>query len=210
MDAVVVIPWRSSGVDRLRNLRLVLDHLSSVLPEYPVLLSDDPSFEGFSRAGARNAGVMTASRIGARAVVVCDADTLVEASPVRAAVDSCSDGVLHLPFTECHLLNSSGVTSEVVGEATGGVLVLEVESWFAAGGQDTRFVGWGFEDIAFRVSADTLLGPTVRHPGRIKCLHHKSDRNPYSDSYLSGLDRCNSYTDARWDRNSVLKIQGRL
>jgi len=62
--------------------------------------------------------------------------------------------------------------------STGGVLVIRPDAWALAGGMDERFTGWGCEDSAFLAAADTLLGPSVRHPAQIVHLWHPTADTP--------------------------------
>lgn len=205
-DVVVVIPWRHNDEHRLRALRQVHAHFERTLPGAPVLLADDPLYDRFNVAAARNAGVRLASQLGARAVVVCDADTLVEPGPLHAAIVGCADGLLHLPFTECQLLNRAGLLVERKTNSTGGVFVIECAAWDKAGGQDVAFRDWGFEDIAFRVAVEAFLGRTVQHPGAIQCIWH-----PRTDCVATpeGLARNQLYLAAVGDRDAILELQGR-
>jgi hypothetical protein len=80
--------------------------------------------------------------------------------------------------------------------ATGGVLVTRPDAWWKAGGMDERFLGWGFEDAAYRTAADALLGPTVRHEGTIAHLWHPPESNLGSPEHVANGHLCQRYVDA--------------
>ena len=57
--------------------------------------------------------------------------------------------------------------------ACSGVYVTTPRTWSRHGGQDERFRGWGFEDAAWYVAHQTLLGASpVRHEGIVYALDH--------------------------------------
>ncbi len=121
--------------------------------------------------------------------MVCDADTLPEPEPLRAAVAAArTSGLVHLPYTEYRWLGRAGdaqlragVPAEecehdlVIG-ACSGVYVTTPRTWARHGGQDERFRGWGFEDAAWYLAHNALLGaPPVRHEGNVYALHHAAE-----------------------------------
>ena len=63
--------------------------------------------------------------------------------------------------------------ADLVRGACSGVYVTTPRTWAAHGGQDERFRGWGFEDAAWYLAHEALLGePPIRHEGRVYALHH--------------------------------------
>ena len=55
------------------------------------------------------------------------------------------------------------------------IVILFAATWLSHGGQDERFRGWGFEDAAWYVAHETLLGaPPQRHQGSVFALHHET------------------------------------
>jgi hypothetical protein len=194
MKILVAIPWRDNG-DRHRqeSLDFVVEHLYRATG-CPIDLVDGDQ-EGFSLAAARNA----AMRREADVVVVCDADTVVEQEPLAAAIvmAAASDRVI-LPFTlyralgpEGRLAVLSGITPRAVPEigrldwSVGGVQVARPDVWWALGGQDERFTGWGCEDTAFNLAADRLGRSHVRVPGEIHHLWHPVTWRTTDPSYAA-------------------------
>lgn len=184
MRVAVVIPWRGGLPDRERHHETVRAHLRTLLPD-AWHIDADSGDQPFSRAGSRNRGVRLSEDVGADVVVLCDADTLPEPGPLLAAIEAAGDGRLHLPYTRFRGFSQAGTATYLKGVnpewceielatdwSTGGVLVTTPAAWWRAGGMDERYVGYGYEDEAFKAAADTLLGSTVRHAGTIWHLWH--------------------------------------
>lgn len=204
MRVACVIPWRGGDAHRERHHETVRAHLTSLLPD-AVHIDADSGHEPFSRAGSRNRGVQLAQDVGADVVILCDADTLVSAGPLYAALESAHDNRLHLPFTKFLGVSEAGLAAYEAGtpiercemamdmdNATGSVLVITPHAWWRAGGMDERYRGWGMEDVAFRYAAETLLGETVRHEGTVYHLWHPITWSPHTPEYQANaalLDR---------------------
>lgn len=195
VTVVVAIPWRDRG-DQLRRahhqaIRAWFDRTLDA----PVLDCDGGG--PWSLAGARNAGVRLAADIGADVVVVCDADNHPEAGPLANAIAGCvDDGLVHLPYTE--YVNGSFRWAGSVG----GIYVTTPDTWWAAGGQDERFRGWGCEDHAFVHAHATLLGaPMPRHPGVLTHLPHRApaERDPRHPDHVAAAALLEAYRSADGD-----------
>jgi len=185
MRIVVAIPWRATP-DRIRAHIDTTERYIDLLPDADIVNVDAPG-EPFSLAAARNAGVQLAEERGADVVVIGDADTLPELRPLNAAVAGAfADGLVHLPFTEYRSLRDLGSVQYragipldacdhlVVEGACSGVYVTMPATWWAHGGQDERFRGWGGEDAAWWCAHTALLGvEPVRHHGRVYSLTHE-------------------------------------
>lgn len=215
MTVAAVIPWRPGSPERNAHHATVRAHLATLLPD-AVHLNVDSGHTPFSRAGSRNEGVRQAQAAGADVVVICDADTLAEPEPLHAAIDGAADGVMHLPYTWYRGLSPAGTRAHLAGVepghchaelehewATGGIIVIRPDAWWAMGGMDERFTGWGFEDAAARVCADALLGPTVRHPGTITHLWHPPETNLGSPQHIANGKHCQRYVDATGDPDAL-------
>lgn len=215
MTTAVVIPWRPGTPERNANHSVVRAHVTALLPD-AVHLDVDSGRTPFSRAGSRNEGVRVAQHAGADVVVICDADTLVEPEPLHAAIAAAADGMLHLPYTWYRGLTQAGTADHIAGRpaaecpaelehqwATGGVLVMTPAAWWQAGGMDERFQGYGFEDAAFRIAADALLGPTAKHDGTITHLWHPSEVGHGSPQHIANGQLCQRYVDATGNPDAV-------
>ncbi|MFE4513404.1 glycosyltransferase family 2 protein [Kitasatospora sp. NPDC056783] len=208
-STAIVIPWRSGTAERNRHHQTVRDQLRGLFPD-ATHLDVDSGHTRFSRAASRNRGVALADQAGAEVVVLCDADTLVEEEALRAAVSAARrDDRLHLPYTWKRYLSPRGTRecldgvpfsechaeSETEGKAS--AMAIRPTAWFAAGGMDERFTGWGFEDEAFRISTGVILGPAIRHKGVVVHLWHPKEKGFDSPDYLTGQLLIRRYRAAR-------------
>lgn len=187
-----------------------------MLPD-AVHIDVDNRAEPFSRAGSRNHGVRLAEQHAADVVVLCDADTIPQSGPLHDAIAGAhTDGRLHLPYTWFRGLTEKGSRDYLAGRtarecevdlqhkwATGGVLAVTPAAWWAAGGMDEQFVAYGFEDTGFRICADAILGPTVKHPGEIVHLWHPSAVGHGSDNHRRNAERHRLYEAAEGDPDAV-------
>lgn len=208
MSVAVVVPWRNTHPDRARAHTVVREHLRAMLPD-AIHMDVDDGAERFNRAASRNHGARLAAEAGADVVVICDGDTIPLRDPHRVplleAIEQATDGVLHMPYARFLGLTEQGTLDYIAGRpalgcdieldyaySVGGVFVIRPDAWQAAGGMDERFTAWGCEDAAFRRAADTLLGPTVTHPGTIVHLWHPPAQrmgSPENDAVWALADR---------------------
>jgi hypothetical protein len=216
---VVVIPWRSQPSREYAH-DLTVARWRSILPGVHVI-DIDTGDEPFDAAACRNEGVRRAEHAGFGVVVVSDADTLVEREPLLAAVEGATTtGRVHLPYTECRSLRADGSAQYRAGRpphecaavtvhgSCGGVYVTTPATWWAHGGQDGRFKGWGFEDAAWEVAHTTLLGsPPVRHEGHIYVLYHTPALKEGAH-YEANLALCNRYHQASGDTDAMRTLIG--
>src|SRR4051812_5652647 len=179
---VVVIPWRPQP-SRLAALDAVTQWYGTNLPAAEIRLVDCDD-ELFNLAQARNLGVAGVDPDDV--VVIGDADTIPQRGPLLAAIEhAATSGVVHLPYDEYRWLGASGTAQfatgtpldecdfELVRGACSGVYVATPQTWASHGGQDERFRGWGFEDAAWYIAHQTMLGEVPRRePGRVFALHH--------------------------------------
>ncbi|MEU0937597.1 hypothetical protein [Embleya sp. NPDC005971] len=215
MNITVAIPWRDTSPARARAHELVLDHWERLLPEAD-LIDIDTDHEPFCLSACRNAGVALAEERGADVVILADADTLAEEQPVRAAATAArTSGLVHLPYTEYRSLRGDGTAQYlasvplpdcnafVVGGACSGIYVTTPATWWAHGGQDVLFRGWGFEDAAWFTAHTTLLGAEpVRHDGRVYSLTHPSAVKE-GEQYTANAARCHRYHQAAGDPDAM-------
>lgn len=164
----------------------VTDWYARNVPEATVR-SIDTDDDVFVLAACRNRAI--ASVDPDEVVVLNDADTFPEVDALRSAVAAArTSGRVHLPYTEYHWLGAEGTAQlragtpasecvfDLVIGACSGVYATTPRTWAAHGGQDERFRGWGFEDAAWYLAYETLIGaPPVRHAGNVYALHHVAE-----------------------------------
>lgn len=217
MKARIIIPWRATP-DRMANFRYCERWWRQHFPEIPIQLVDDGSMK-FNRGGSRNEGVQYS--LDQDVVILADADTVPEELPVREALFAAQDGKLHLPYTTFHGLSQSGTrralrgrplseqpTSDAHDHATGGILVIKPNSYLEAGGMPP-LQGWGFEDTIFRITADAILGPTVRHTGTIYHLHHNAVWNLGGPEWTRNKEICDEYVECEGDPLRIKQLISR-
>jgi hypothetical protein len=184
VSLTVLIPWRPQPT-RLAAFDAVAAWYRAHFDDVEIRTVDSPD-RVFNLAECRNLGVENVDD-AARVVVINDADTLPELEPLRAAIAAAeTSGLVHLPYNEYRWLGAAGTAQYAAGEqladcdfelvrgACSGIYVATPTTWWAHGGQDERFRGWGFEDAAWFLAHTTLLGAEPqRHPGRVFALHHE-------------------------------------
>jgi len=180
----VVIPWRPQP-SRTSAFDAVVDWYRANIGDVDFVLVDSTD-EVFNLAQCRNIGIRSIAD-PSEVVVINDADTIPEREPLLAAIAAAATSKLvHLPYTEYHWLGATGTAQyangiagaecdfDLIKGACSGVYVTTPETWWSHGGQDERFRGWGFEDAAWHVAHETLLGEAPRrHEGRVYALHHE-------------------------------------
>ncbi|GAA2029908.1 hypothetical protein GCM10009819_12010 [Agromyces tropicus] len=186
MTNLVVIPWRPAP-SRIPAFDRVLAWYRAELPEFRVETIDSDD-DVFVLARTRNLAVARLAEPD-DVVVINDADTLPDPGPLRAAVAAArTSGRVHLPYATYRWLGPEGTaeledgvapadcSSVLVHGACSGVYVTTGRTWAAHGGQDERFRGWGFEDSAWRLAHETLLGAgPQRHDGTVYALSHEPE-----------------------------------
>lgn len=211
---LVAVPWRAQP-HRVYAHDLTVARYKDLLPD-AVVVDVDTDHHPFCLAGCRNAGVRAAERRGAGVAVLADADTLPERGPLLAAIEgAATSNVVHLPYDRYHSLRAAGTAQFQAGipleqcdhlhidGACSGVYVTTPSTWWAHGGQDELFRGWGFEDAAWWAAHVTLLGAEpVRHPGRVYALTHESQVKE-GEQYAANAGRCFRYHQAQGDQSAM-------
>lgn len=210
----VVLPWRPQP-SRVEAFEVVDAWYRANLPEARIVTVDTDDV-AFTLARCRNIGVAGADD---DVVVIGDADTLPEIGPLLEAIDAArTSGLVHLPYTEYRWLGRGGTAAfragtalddcefELVRGACSGVYVTTPATWQSHGGQDERFRGWGFEDAAWYLAHETLLGsPPIRHEGRVFALHHTAEvrKGPNYDANAALMQR---YRDVAGDPEAMRRF----
>lgn len=184
-DLTIIIPWRPGGPHREASLAFVTVWLRQVFPDANLELADDGG-DPFSRGASIDQAV---ERSDASLFVVCDADIVVPASQLvaAAALAAEADGQV-IPFESYRYLTGqaseqlrAGPISDQDWEAlpvewsysvaVGAACAFSRATHEQAGGHP-GFRGWGMEDVAFFLAAETLVAPMRRVPGPVFHLWH--------------------------------------
>jgi hypothetical protein len=212
----VIIPWRPSP-SRQEAFGLVSAWYRRELPDAE-LVTVDSDDELFNLARCRNLGIASIADPH-EVVVISDADTFPEAGPLRDAIaEARSSGLVHLPYDRYHWLGPTGTDEllsgvpaaecdhELVRGACSGVYVTTPATWWAHGGQDERFRGWGFEDAAWYLAHETLLGSAPqRHHGRVFALSHATEPRA-GEQYDRNAALAARYRDASGDPEQMRQL----
>jgi hypothetical protein len=185
MLTTVLIPWRPQP-SRVPAFDTVVAWYRSEFGDVDIRTVDSED-DIFNLARCRNLGIALVGNPD-QVVIINDADTIPERDALLEAVyGAATSGRVHLPYDEYRWLGAEGtahVTAgvahddaafELVHGACSGVYVTTPATWWAHGGQDETFRGWGFEDAAWYLAHETLLGEAPRrHAGRVYALHHEA------------------------------------
>lgn len=183
MPLTVLIPWRPQP-SRVEAFDAVVGWYRDTFGDVDIRTVDSDD-EAFNLAQCRNLGI-AGIEDDTQVVIINDADTIPEEPALREAIAAAAtSGRVHLPYTEYHWLGQQGTSEllagvpprecdfELVRGACSGVYVTTPATWWSHGGQDERFRGWGFEDAAWYLAHETLLGEApIRHHGAVFALHH--------------------------------------
>ncbi len=215
----VVVPYRETGPDRARHVELVKAHHAAAHPDWPVVVSTDEPHGStqWCKGHAVNRGV---ARTRADVIVVTDGDVWVSADQLDQAVDLVRDrGGWAVPYNEVRRLTPEGTARVHAGEEPtrewpldrpgypgvpgGGIWVMSAADFYALGGMDTRFLGWGGEDDAWGWWADALLSRHHRIDGPCWHLWHPPAPQPGTSNAL-----WRSYRDARTNPAALRAVRG--
>jgi hypothetical protein len=209
----ITIPYRPDSEKRKRNYHTVIDHFTAILPGVDII-PIDTEHEPFNRAGARNAAVRRAHEYDV--IVICDADTIIEAEPLNRAITAAAlDGLVHNPFTIIQALDQGSSSRWCKGNrnrasiiftcdwGVGSAYVTTPQAWWDIGGQDERFTGWGFEDTSFSIAHRTLKTPMPRHHGTATQLWHPPSPREGDPDYDAGILHYTKYLTADGQTNMI-------
>jgi len=190
MTLSVLIPWdpRTTCPWRIRSFGWLLRRYNHLFPDAQICIGKDES-EPFNRSRARN---------NARAMatgdffLIADADTLFNKEQIEVAMAACGQHAeWMIPYGPYYNLDV-GITDHLLGQdpsqdtrmwclppdtyehkiedSPAGLIVMPRRIFDAVGGYDERFIGWGYEDNAFRTALETRVGGYGRMPSH-DCYH---------------------------------------
>lgn len=136
----------------------------------------------FNLAAARNLCVKESAT---RIVVINDADTIPDKNALLQAIQYVSStGETCLPFSRYNIVPYLATREFLQGQpidqrrykvhdpAFGGIIVTTKTMWNQHNGQDERMFGWGYEDTAWQIAHETLIGKIHRMDGDVYALSH--------------------------------------
>lgn len=182
------------------------------LDQHDELIIGTSMHQPFNRSAARNDAF---DRSDGDIIIIADADTLFVPSVMDTAVKMVRDTKYEwvMPYTTYYNAHEDWSMSfrqhprplqeedernihfeHQLPGATSGVLVLSRLAFDAVNGYDERFVGWGWEDIAFSCALNSQCGPLTRVPGYVVHLWHPHPHEtnfgqPYNEQNKALYDR---------------------
>jgi hypothetical protein len=196
----IFIPWRGGNTTREEAFAETWRRLWK--PLGIAVYTGDSEETPFNRGASRNAA---AAGRAWDVALFADADVLLSPKNIHAALDAAYlEDVVVFPHDRYHALSRSGrVQRASTAPTNGGALAISRTAWGLVQGFDARFKGWGWEDFAFKMATETILGDPIRIPGPMSELfHQKTGRGrPDTDRALG-----QRYRRAVGDREAMLAI----
>ena len=223
-SVTVIMPWRDQGdLDRRASMQWLVGWYERKFPDWNIMLADSPADELWSKPMAiNNAAEMAPSDV----IIVTDTDVVPDQDVLRTAARHALTAPWVIPHGLVHrlrpepterLLSAYGVSiplgplvrSPYRGIPGGGLFVIRTERFLATGGFDPAFKGWGGEDSAWGVCADTLIGSHLRYP-HVNLLHmyHAPGLREVNPHYSENVRRVVQYRQAQDDRVKMAHFRG--
>lgn len=207
---VILVPRRAGVADRDRLWAFTREWWERDHPDWPIV--EGHHTEGlFNRSLAVNAAATSAGRWDV--AVIIDSDVLCNKRAVETAVDMArAMKVMVVAFHQRLHLNkdttarvlggfrgsweSAGMIERVYDDQWSSCVVVPRTLWDDVGGFDPQFVGWGYEDDAFRWACETIADkPMLRVSGKLWHLWHEASKDPPS-AKLANKERAAEYRAA--------------
>lgn len=225
MRAVILLPWRPDHGWRDKLWEFCRKRWEENFPDWPIhegSCDDGP----FNRSQAINRASEAAGEWDVALVI--DGDTVSEPDAVRRAVAyALATGGLGIAHDKRVMMTERATRQALSGrlperqwgqrgnqvtvytDSVSCAVAIARRTWEATGGFDERFVGWGFEDTAFEVAAQTLTGTPLRREDST-CYHlwHPTSPEAKRDSptYGANRDLRDRYLRARGSMRRVMAI----
>lgn len=197
MTLSVIIPWNdSSDRWRARSFDWVVERYRALLPDAEMNIGHS---EPFNRGAARNSAVEQST---GDVLLIADADMVLQPAALQLGLQAIARGcawvVLYqlgryynLTELESARIMAFAPDLEIREpqdaqrwdhkiDSWAGLLLVPREAFDKVGGYDEHFVGWGYEDNAFRAALDRKVGAHERVDGFALHLWHPA---PDSDTF---------------------------
>lgn len=233
-DVSIVIPYGTLTNDVIRNglFDYVKSWWSFNFPESPIITAESYNEDGsFNRSESRNIAV---SKVDTRFLVIADADTICPAEALIEAFDRIRSRIPYaswvLPYGPQNYYNltkeftdsiiSNGPNADIPQEkelvydhklqSWAGVLCMSKAGFEKVGGYDNNFIGWGYEDNAFRLALDTLWAQHERVESYcVHLWHPASEDERFNQPHIYHNRRLyEKYTAAYGNRLAMRSLKG--
>ncbi len=221
MKVAILVPWRAGNADRQKLWDFTKAWWQRDHPTWTMYEAAGPLEGPFNRSAAINEAARTAGDWDV--AVIIDADVIANADAVRNGVElAMATGQMVVTHDERVMLSkvggrkvldgyrgswrSAGMVERVWQDSVSCSVVVSRTLWDLVGGFDELFVGWGREDTAFRIAAETLTGkPLIRLSSELFHLWHPESPEARKASPIRKANeaRHQRYVAARWNREAV-------
>lgn len=221
MRTVILVPRRAGVADRDRLWAFARTWWENDHPDWEIVEGHHDDGGPFNRSAAINAAAREAGEWDAALII--DADVLCDPHNVRNAIDlAVESGGMVLAYHERVALSRAGTEQVMRGyrgnwrargmvdgtflDACSSAVAVSRQLWDAVGGFDERFVGWGWEDVAFRIACETVSGREMaKIAGQCWHLHHRvsEGNNRAEPTFILNRARGERYRAARFDRDAL-------
>jgi hypothetical protein len=182
----IAIPWRPQP-SRIYAFNAIVEKYKKDFVDVPIYYGDFPS-ERWNVSGSRNLATQEAFDAGCDVVLVSDADFFM---PPMAIMEGAEKALkrqkMVIPFSNLYFcdeaiskkliegdieLNLVGRYLPVYRRQVAGSNILTRQVFETMNGWDERFNGWGYEDVAFVIAHETLIGDVIRINNYAGSLYH--------------------------------------
>lgn len=182
MTVSVLVPYGPGCEWRERAWAWIRKHYENEHPDWELI---EGTCEGEWSKGAAVADAF--SRSSGDVLVLADADTFVRPEVLTEAVAQLENYAWVVPHSWVYRLREAEtervyagaiprrghvVRRKYLGPPGGGIVVLTRSAYETVNGIDSRYRGWGGEDVSFGWALETLVGPFVRLDGDLYHLFH--------------------------------------
>lgn len=223
VKVAILVPRRAGIEDRDRLWAFARTWWENDHPDWPIV-EGHHDLGPFNRSAAINRAAELAGDWDVALII--DSDTLVDPHAARSAVDIAAatnamvvagdERVMISKQGTAKILNGyrgnwrvRGVQERVYTDSCSCCVAVSRKLWDEVGGFDERFVGWGFEDIGFRIACETLTGrPMVKLSSAMFHLWHTTshENQQRSPLYQANSARCDRYKAAHFDRDALVEL----
>jgi predicted glycosyltransferase involved in capsule biosynthesis len=192
MKISVIMPYRRDGGPREKIFNWIAKRYSLLFPQFELCLAEDnePVFyktKAVNQAAKKahgyifilaDADIFFNSQIILKALEKIDSDNLSWVMPyidyLPLSANQTEKMLIIKPDKEIKIMDKQ--VKGVRRNCPAGLIMITKEAFFDIGGYDERFKGWGCEDTAFYITANTLLHPAIRLPEKIYHLWHPKEK----------------------------------
>jgi hypothetical protein len=228
MNLSVILPYRPTEDGYRESIfNWMLSRYVKILPDAEIIVCDSGD-EEFNRSKSRNIGVQQSTR---DYLLIGDSDTMPFKSFILDGISRLEQGESWLFLYDFEMYFNADQKSsldilsrepevdvspeEISWEhkitSWAGQILMRSEDFKFIGGYDERFNGWGYEDNAFQVAADTCIGPHGRIPNAwtIHIWHPYSHATTFGQPMIDyNRNLYQEYLNVSGNRDAMMQLIG--